>query len=92
MKTWINIIFVLVPTMLLVNNVANDPMATLMIVFPVRMDTNNFLGWESSSFSFNGISSLCNFKLKYAVSVPEKNADKIRRSININMINEIVMN
>ena len=58
-----------------------EPMATLTIVFPVKIDTSNFLGLDNKFFSFPGTSSRCDFKLKYAVSVPEKKADK-----NINKI------
>ena len=51
---------------------AKEPIPTLTIVFPVSIETNKRLGLSSKSLSLEGTSSLWVFKLKYAVSVPEK--------------------
>ena len=65
---------------------AKEPIPTLTIVLPVSIETNKLLGLSSNSLSLEGTSSLWVFKLKYAVSVPEKKADNtIKKIKNINM-------
>ena len=44
-------------------NTAREPIATLIIVFPVNIETSKLLGFESKSFSFWGTSSWWVFKL-----------------------------
>ena len=65
---------------------AKEPIPTLTIVLPVSIETNKRLGLSSKSLSLEGTSSLWVFKLKYAVSVPEKKADNI-----INKIKNIII-
>ncbi len=62
---------------------AKDAIATFAIVLPVRIDTNKRLGWAKIDFNFLGVESLFWRKWKYAVSEPEKNAEKINKKIRL---------
>ena len=78
-RTWKNNTTLLGPLKWLNAKVAAiDPIAIFIIVFPVNKEINKDLGRSSKSFTFSGIFSLCFFKLKYAVSALEKNAEIIK--------------
>ena len=68
---------------------ANEAIAILTKVFPVKSETNNFRGLFNKEMTLGDTLSRWVFTLKYAVSVPEKNADNIIKHINIE-INSII--
>ena len=44
-------------------------------MFPINKNVSNFLGEDNNFFTLSSVYS-CFFKLKYAVSLAEKNADR----------------
>ena len=70
---------------LAVTYAAKKAMVTLTMVFPVSRKTNKCCGESNTTLIFSGVSFRCFRMWKYAVSVPEKNADSISNKIKIIM-------
>ena len=68
---------------------AKEAIAILTKVFPVKSETNNLRGLFNKEITLGDTFSRWVFTLKYAVSVPEKNADNKIKHMNIE-INSII--